>query len=106
MGDNFDKDQSKLQSANQIVKMIYLIIQIGFTMLFTVFICIGLGYLIEKYLHLKVMIIFIVLGVISGFKAAYILIRKFVSFDNPDDEYRSLSKTCEDDEEEDEVDHE
>lgn len=79
-----------MKSANQVVKMLYLIIQIGFTMLFTIFLCVGIGYLVQKYLHLKLMTIFIILGVVSSFKAAYILIRKFVSFENPDDEYRKL----------------
>lgn len=95
MSDNSSKNQSKMQSANQVVKMVYLIIQVGFTMLFTIFFCIGLGYLVQRFLHLKLMILFIILGVISGFKAAYILIRKFVSFENPDDEYRRMLDTCE-----------
>ncbi len=67
---------------NQIIKMIYLITQIGFTMLITIFMCIGLGYLIDKYFDTNLMVWFIILGVVSGFRSVYILIRKFIGAEN------------------------
>ncbi len=63
---------------NQVLKMLYLITQIGFTMLTTVFLCMGIGYLVDKYFHTKLMVWFIVLGVVSGFRSVYILIRKYL----------------------------
>jgi hypothetical protein len=82
---------------NQLVKMIYLILQIGLTMLVTVFLCIGLGYLIERLSGINLMALFIVLGVLAGMRSAYVLIRKFVSFSNPDDEYIRLLREKPDD---------
>lgn len=62
--------------------MLYLITQIGFTMLTTIFICIGLGWLINRYLGINLMIWFIIIGVIAGFRSTYILIRKFIGHDD------------------------
>lgn len=75
---------------NKIVKMLYLIIQIGFTILVTIFLCIGLGYAVKHFFGIDLMVWFIVIGVIAGFRSAYILIRKMVSFDNPEDEYLKM----------------
>lgn len=67
---------------NQVWRMIYLITQIGFTMLTTIFICIGLGYLIDRWFNLDLMVWFIILGVVAGFRSTYILIRKFIGHDD------------------------
>lgn len=66
------------KNTNQVWKMIYLITQIGFTMLTTVFLCVGIGYLIDRYFGTRLMAWFIVLGVVAGFRSVYILIRKFI----------------------------
>lgn len=71
---------------NQVVKMIYLITQIGFTMLVTIFLCLGVGYLIDRRFGTHLMVWFIVLGVLAGFRSVYILIRKFL--DNSDRDHR------------------
>lgn len=63
---------------NQVWKMIYLITQIGFTMLTTIFLCVGIGYLVDRHFGTNLMAWFIVLGVVSGFRAVYILIRKYI----------------------------
>lgn len=63
---------------NQIAKMLYLITQIGFTMLVTIFLCMGLGYVINRIFDKNLMVWFIVLGVLSGCRSVYILIRRFL----------------------------
>lgn len=63
---------------HQVWRMIYLIMQIGLTMLTAIFMCIGIGYLIDRRFGTHLMVWFIVLGVIAGFRSAYILIRKFI----------------------------
>lgn len=63
---------------NQVWKMIYLITQIGFTMLTTIFMCLGAGYLIDKYFGTNLMVWFIVLGAVAGFRSVYILIKRFI----------------------------
>lgn len=67
---------------NQVWRMIYLIMQIGLTMLTAIFMCIGIGYLIDRHFGTHLMVWFIVLGVIAGFRSAYILIRKFIGRDD------------------------
>lgn len=67
---------------NQVWRMIYLIMQIGLTMLTAIFMCIGIGYLIDRRFGTHLMVWFIVLGVIAGFRSAYILIRKFIGRDD------------------------
>jgi F0F1-type ATP synthase assembly protein I len=88
---------NEVKTMNQLVKMIYLILQIGLTMLVTVFICIGLGYLLERLFGVNLMVLFIVLGVLAGMRSTYVLIRKFVSSNNPDDEYIRLLRQKPDD---------
>jgi hypothetical protein len=97
---------NEVRIMNQLVKMIYLILQIGLTMLVTVFICIGLGYLLEHFLGINLMALLIVLGVLAGMRSAYVLIRKFVSFSNPDDEYIRLVRDKSDDTADDDEDDE
>ena len=61
---------------NQVMKMLYLITQIGFTMVVTIFISMGIAYLINRK---DFMVWFIVIGVLAGFRSVYILIRKFLN---------------------------
>ena len=63
---------------NQVWRMLYLILQIGLTMLTSIFLCIGIAWVIKKFFGLDLMIWFIILGVVASFRAAYILIKKFI----------------------------
>ncbi len=63
---------------NQVWKMIFLITQLGVTMLTTIFLCVGLGYVVDRHFGTKLMVWFIVLGVVAGFRSVYILIRRYV----------------------------
>ena len=67
---------------NQILKMLFLITQIGFTMLVTIFLSMGIGYLIDKFFGTKLLVWFIILGVCAGFRSVAILIKKFIGQDN------------------------
>lgn len=62
----------------QVFHTFYLVMQIGITMLVTIFICLGLGYAVDHFLGTHLMVIFIILGVVAGFRSVYILIKKFV----------------------------
>lgn len=66
----------------EVFKMLTLISQIGITMMTTIFMCLGIGYLIDKYCGTNLMIVFIILGVLASFKSAYMLIRKYIGNDN------------------------
>ena len=60
------------------MKMLYLITQIGFTMVVTIFISMSIAYLINRIFGKDFMVWFIVIGVLAGFRSVYILIRKFL----------------------------
>ena len=60
------------------MKMLYLITQIGFTMVVTIFISMGIAYLINRIFGKDFMVWFIGIGVLAGFRSVYILIRKFL----------------------------
>ncbi len=70
------------QNHNQVIKMLFLITQIGVTMLVTVFLCIAIGMAIDKFFGTSLLVWFIVLGVISGFRSVFILIRGYIGDDN------------------------
>lgn len=63
---------------NNIAKMLFLITQIGITMLTTIFLCLGIGYVIDKAFGTHLMVWFIVLGVLAGFRSVGILLKKFI----------------------------
>ena len=67
---------------HQVLKMLFLITQIGITMLVTIFLSMGIGYLIDKYFGTKFMVWFIVLGVCAGFRSVAIVIKRFIGNDN------------------------
>lgn len=67
---------------HQVFKMLFLITQIGITMLVTIFICVMLGMAIDRYFGTKLLVWFIVLGVISGFKSVFLLIRGYIGDNN------------------------
>lgn len=63
---------------HQVMRMIFLISQIGITALTTIFLCMGIGYLIDHNFHTHTMVWFIILGVLASFKSTYMLIKKFI----------------------------
>lgn len=71
---------------NKVWRTIFLITQIGITMLTTIFLCMGIGYLVDKYFGTKLLTWFIVAGVLAGFRSVYILINKFISYNMDSDE--------------------
>lgn len=70
------------QNHSQVIKMLFLITQIGVTMLVTVFLCIAIGMAVDKFFGTSLLVWFIVLGVISGFRSVFILIRGYIGDDN------------------------
>ncbi|MBO5387022.1 MAG: AtpZ/AtpI family protein [Lachnospiraceae bacterium] len=70
------------QNQNQVIKMLFLISQIGITMLVTVFLCIAIGMAVDNFFGTKLLVWFIVLGVISGFRSVFILVRGYIGDEN------------------------
>lgn len=69
---------SMKKNDNQVWKMLFLITQIGFTMLTTIFMSIAIGYFLGKWLGKNLVGWFIVIGVIAGVRSVYILIKKYL----------------------------
>ena len=75
-----------MKKQNEVIKMLFLISQIGITMLTTIFLCTGVGYLLDKMFNTKwIIIVFIVLGILAGYKSVYILIKRFINDDKKED---------------------
>ena len=66
------------KNTHEIIKTLTLVTHIGFTMLTAIFLCMGIGYLIDTYCGTKLMVWFVILGVVSGFRSVYIIIREYL----------------------------
>ena len=51
-------------------------------MLVTIFLCIVIGMAIDRFFNTNLLVWFIVLGVISGFRSVFILVRGYIGDDN------------------------
>ena len=72
-----EAEKKRRGQTSEVVRMFYLILQIGLTMLVAIFMFIGIGWAVDHFYGTNLMVWFIIAGVLSGFRAAYILIRKF-----------------------------
>lgn len=67
-----------MKEKRAVMETLFLILQIGITMLVTIGLCFWIGYLLDKHLGTKLLWAFIVLGILSGYRAVYLLIRKHI----------------------------
>ena len=75
-----------MKDRQTVLQMLFLILQIGVTMLVSIFLAGWVGYLLDGYFGTKfISIIGIVLGVLGGYRADYLLIKKFIAKDKKDD---------------------
>ncbi len=63
----------------EVFKAWTLVLQIGISVLVPIFLLIAIGYLSKKYFQVDVMLICIILGVLSGVRNAYVLIRNYIN---------------------------
>lgn len=64
------------------MKMLALITQLAVSMLTAILICGGIGYAIDAYFGTNVLVFFLILGVLGGYKACYNIICKFLGKDS------------------------
>ena len=72
------------------LRMLLLISQIGITMMVPIFLCAWLGALAAKKTGMEILfVVFVVIGVMAGFRSCYHIIRRFTSLksDNPEAQY-------------------
>ncbi len=78
------------KNRREIIRALSLITQMGVTMLVTIFMCIFIGMAIDKLFGTKLLVWFIVLGAISGFRSVYLLIRGYLSYGEDKNNHNSL----------------
>ncbi|MCR5368748.1 Putative F0F1-ATPase subunit Ca2+/Mg2+ transporter [Eubacterium ruminantium] len=64
---------------SRVAENLFLVLQIGISMLVPILLCTAIGYFIDKKYHTKWIILFIVLGVLSGFRSVYSLVKKEIN---------------------------
>jgi len=64
------------------MKMIALITQLAISMLTAILICGSIGYVVDAYFGTNVLVFFLILGVLGGYKACYNIICKFLGKDS------------------------
>lgn len=64
------------------MKMIALITQLAISMLTAILICGSIGYVLDAYLGTNILVFFLILGVLGGYKACYNIICKFLGKDS------------------------
>ena len=77
-----------MKKNHEVIETIFLILQVGITMMVTFGICFGIGYLIDRKFGTHWIFLFIVLGILSGYRAVYLLIKKHIKGrdeDEPED---------------------
>ncbi|GEM_PF-1992793 len=67
-----------MKEKREVFEILFLILQVGITMLVTVGLCFTIGILLDKYLGTHLLWVFIVLGILSGYRAVYLLIRRYI----------------------------
>ena len=78
------------------LRLIVLISQIGITMMVPIFFCAWLGYLVSEKTGMEILfVVFLILGIMAGFRSCYITIRKFVSLKSRSAEYNVSVRSVE-----------
>lgn len=68
------------------LRMLVLISQIGITMMVPIFFCAWIGYYISRKTGIDILfLIFIVLGILAGFRSCYQIICRFVSLQSSEE---------------------
>ena len=62
----------------EVLNTLFLILQVGITMLVTFGLCFALGLWLDNRFGTKLLWVFILLGILSGYRAVYLLIRKYI----------------------------
>ena len=67
-----------MKEKRDVMETLFLILQVGITMLVTFGLCFAIGFFLDKYLGTKLLWLFIILGILSGYRAVYLLIRRHI----------------------------
>ena len=67
-----------MKEKREVLDTLFLVLQVGITMLVTFGLCFAIGFFLDKYLGTKLLWVFIILGILSGYRAVYLLIRRHI----------------------------
>ena len=80
------RHEDQKESHRKSMRMIVLILQLGITMLTAIFLSGLLGKLLADSLHnLLIFPLFLLLGILAGFRSSYHMILRFTSLKNPEE---------------------
>ena len=78
--DKADREKKRRSEMSEVVKAMSMVMQIGINMMVPVFLCLFIGYKLDKWLGTNyLVIIFVIMGVLAGFKSVYTLTKGFYS---------------------------
>lgn len=76
---------------HEVFEKLYLILQVGITMLTPILLCMAAGYFIDRRFGTSLLAYFIIIGVLSGYRAVYSLLKSHIKEskekDEPDQEW-------------------
>ena len=81
-----------MKEKREVLETLFLILQVGITMLVTFGLCFAIGFLLDKYLGTKLLWVFILLGIASGYRAVYLLIRRHIKGNANEDKQPEWAK--------------
>ncbi len=67
-----------MKEQRPVLETLFLILQIGITMMVTFGLCFAIGLLLDRHFGTKLLWVFILLGIASGYRAVYLLIRRHI----------------------------
>ena len=67
-----------MKEKREVLDTLFLVLQVGITMLVTFGLCFAIGFFLDKHFGTKLLWLFIILGILSGYRAVYLLIRKHI----------------------------
>ncbi|HBE10787.1 MAG: AtpZ/AtpI family protein [Eubacterium sp.] len=59
---------------SRVAENLFLVLQLGISMIVPILLCTAIGYLIDKKFHTNWIIVFIILGVLTGVRSVYVLV--------------------------------
>lgn len=71
-----------MKKNSDVIKGIIMITQIGLTMLVPIFLCVFIGYQLDRYFKTSIwFIVFLILGMLAAFRNVYVLTKQFYAKD-------------------------
>lgn len=91
--------QKRQSDDHEVIRSLVLVLQVGISMLVPIAICFSAGYLIDRHFGTKWIFAFIVLGILSAYRATYLLIKSHIKRTDDDEPEEWVKKAFNKDDE-------